>query len=153
MNRPKILHNLTMIPFYVIGFIALMMGSAWLFSSEPWLLDKSANFILLEKTYEELFENPINKNLPKYLFLLYRFFGWWLTMIGMLTLAYTYITRMGTFLSRSIIHFIYFISLIGIAYLQNIFIPSSHFVYLSYFFWLLWMVSVYSSIQLKKYDN
>ncbi len=72
--NPKVLHNLTMVPFLIIGLMASILGVVWLTTSEPWMLDKSANVILLDESYSNLFSEPINRNLPKYLTLLYRFF-------------------------------------------------------------------------------
>ena len=43
--NPKVLHNLTMVPFLIIGLMASILGVAWLTTSEPWMLDKSANVI------------------------------------------------------------------------------------------------------------
>ena len=54
---PKTLHNLTMMPFFVIGLSAFFAGFGWILSPEPWLLDESANVILLEASYENLFDD------------------------------------------------------------------------------------------------
>ena len=53
--NPKLLHNLTTIPFLIMGLCAFFLGMGWLFSSEPWTLDKAANTILLDESYEKLF--------------------------------------------------------------------------------------------------
>jgi len=141
-----------MIPFFIIGFSGFLAGFGWLLSPEPWLLDESANILLLGDSYENLFAESVNKNLPDYLTLLYRFFGWWVSLIGMLTFGFTYVTRLGTHISRVIIQTIYFIGLSGISVILYIFIPSSPFVYLNIFLWAMWLISVYAGLQLKKYD-
>ncbi len=139
-------------PFFIIGFSGFLAGFGWLLSPEPWLLDESANILLLGDSYENLFAESVNKNLPDYLTLLYRFFGWWVSLIGMLTFGFTYVTRLGTHISRVIIQTIYFIGLSGISVILYIFIPSSPFVYLNIFLWAMWLISVYAGLQLKKYD-
>ena len=150
---PKTLHNLTMMPFFVIGLSAFFAGFGWILSPEPWLLDESANVILLEESYENLFAENINRNLPEYLTLLYRFFGWWVSMIGLLTFGYTYVTRLGTKVSRTTIHVIYFFGLAGIFLILFKFIPSTPFMYLNTFLTLMWSVSVYAGLKLDKYDH
>jgi len=152
MSNPKTLHNYTMMPFFIIGFSAFAAGFLWLLSPHPWLFDEPANILLLDETYEDLFSHDINRNLPAYLKLLYRFFGWWVSLIGLLTIGYTYITRLGTQISRLIIQSTYFIGLIGISVILYIFIPSSPFVYLNLFLWLMWFISVYSGIKLNQHD-
>ena len=141
-----------MMPFFIIGFSSFLAGFGWLLSPEPWLLDESANILLLGDSYENLFAEPVNKNLPDYLTLLYRFFGWWVSLIGMITFGFTYVTRLGTHISRVIIQTIYFVGLSGISVILYIFIPSSPFVYLNIFLWAMLLISVYAGLQLKKYD-
>ena len=153
MSNPKTLHNYTMMPFFIIGFSAFAAGFLWLLSPYPWLFDEPANILLLDETYEDLFSHDINRNLPEYLTLLYRFFGWWVSLIGLLTIGYTYVTRLGTQISRLIIQSTYFIGLIGISVILYIFIPSSPFVYLNLFLWLMWFISVYSGIKLNQHDQ
>ena len=150
---PKTLHNLTMMPFFIIGLSAFFAGFGWILSPEPWLLDESANVILLEESYESLFAENINRNLPEYLTLLYRFFGWWVSLIGLLTFGYTYVTRLGTKVSRTTIHVIYFFGLAGIFLILFKFIPSTPFMYLNTFLTLMWSVSVYAGLKLDKYDH
>ena len=150
--NPKLLHNLTVIPFFILGITSFFMGFGWMLSSEPWMLDEYANTILLEESYKDLFAHPINENLPRYLTLLYRFFGLWVTTIGMLIMSFTIVTRLGTVMARNFIQSSFFITLIGISIIEYIFIPSSHFVYLTFVLWMLWGVSVWAGIKLKTYD-
>mgnify|MGYP000080635454 FL=1 len=150
--NPKLLHNLTVIPFFILGITSFFMGFGWMLSSEPWMLDEYANTILLEESYKDLFAHPVNENLPRYLTLLYRFFGLWVTTIGMLIMSFTIVTRLGTVMARNFIQSSFFITLIGISIIEYIFIPSSHFVYLTFVLWILWGVSVWAGIKLKTYD-
>ena len=150
--NPKTLHNLTFIPFLLLGITAFLMGFSWMLSSEPWMLDESANTILLEESYKDLFAHPINENLPKYLTLLYRFFGLWVTTVGMLITSFTIVTRLGTTMARGFIQVSFFITLLGVSIIEYIFIPTSHFVYLTFVLWVLWGLSVWAGFKLKKYD-
>ena len=152
-NNPKSLHNYTMMPFFIIGICGFVAGFGWLLSPEPWLLDESANIILLDESYDALFAETINRNLPQYLRLLYRFFGWWVTLIGMLTVCYTYVTRLGTHISRITIQTVYIIGLTGVTLIMLRYIPSTHFLYLSFFLWINLFISIYAGLKLKKYDN
>ena len=79
--NPKILHNLTMIPFFLFGIIALTMGISWLSHPEPWLLDKIANETILNESFKDLFKREGNDNLPLYLTNIYRFFGLWVSCL------------------------------------------------------------------------
>ena len=152
-KNPKSLHNYTMMPFFIIGICGFVAGFGWLLSPEPWLLDESANIILLDESYDALFAEDINRNLPQYLKLLYRFFGWWVTLIGMLTFCYTYVTRLGTHISRIAIQAVYIIGLTGVTLIMLRYIPSTHFLYLSFFLWINLFVSIYAGLKLNKYDN
>ena len=149
--NPKLLHNLTTIPFLIMGLCAFFLGMGWLFSSEPWMLDKAANTILLDESYEKLFSEKVNRNLPKYLTLLYRFFGLWVSSLGLLLLSYTIVTRMGSSMARGFLHSTFFLTLVGISIIEYIFIPSSPFVYLTVVLWLLWAISVWAGLQLRKH--
>ena len=62
-KNPKSLHNYTMMPFFIIGISAFVAGFGWLLAPEPWLLDESANIILLGTSYENLFAEAINEKL------------------------------------------------------------------------------------------
>ena len=49
--NPKTLHNLTFIPFLLLGLTAFLMGFSWMLSSEPWMLDVMKSYTI------ELYEN------------------------------------------------------------------------------------------------
>ena len=76
------------IPLLTIGFIFIIMGLRWIFVDEPWLLDKVANEERLNMTFENLFSNEINDTLPGYLQQIYRFFGLWVSMIGLFIVSF-----------------------------------------------------------------
>jgi len=58
---------------------------------------------------------------------------------------------MGTVLSRGIAQTVTLFTLIGISTLEAIFIPSSPFVYVTILLWILWIISVFAGIGLRKH--
>ena len=76
------------IPLLTIGFIFIIMGLRWIFVDEPWMLDKVANEERLNMTFENLFSYEINDTLPGYLQQIYRFFGLWVSMIGLFIVSF-----------------------------------------------------------------
>ena len=128
------------------------MSPGWMFSSEPWMLDKTANEALLDLSYDELFSQDVNSNLPDYLTLMYRFFGLWVFAVGSLILAFVLITKMGTSLARNTILPILGVVLIAVYCIEFRFIPSSHFVYLSHFHMLCFLISAVASVKLNRSD-
>ena len=119
--NPKFLHNLSLSLIFFLGLSVIALGLGWLISSEPWLLDRSANEKLLDNSFSEMFSDPINQNLHLYLTMLYRFLGWWMIGIGMLVISYIIVTRMGTEISRGFIHFVLFILLTGTTIIEYIY--------------------------------
>ena len=81
-------NRLFSIPLLTIGFIFIIMGLMWIFVDEPWMLDKVANEERLKITFEKLFSNEINDTLPGYLKQIYRFFGLWVSMIGLFIISF-----------------------------------------------------------------
>ena len=117
MNQ-KHWHNLSWIPAFIIGLGAVGLGISWLLHPEPWILDQPPNEALLQMTFADLFTADINRHLPDYLRVIYRFFGWWVVSIGLLIMTFVKVTRMGTSLARNSILGILFIILIGIYYME-----------------------------------
>ena len=76
------------IPLLTIGFIFIIMGLSWIFVDAPWMLDKVANEERLNMTFEKLFSNEINDTLPEYLQQIYRFFGLWVSIIGLFIVSF-----------------------------------------------------------------
>jgi len=81
-------NRLFRIPLLTIGFIFIIMGIRWIFVDEPWMLDKVANEERLNMTFDKLFSNEINGTLPGYLQQIYRFFGLWVSMIGLFIVSF-----------------------------------------------------------------
>ena len=71
------------LPLLILGIILMLMGLGWIFSTEPWMLDKFANEQRLNMKFDKLFEAEINSTLPDYLKQIYRFFGLWVFIIGL----------------------------------------------------------------------
>ena len=71
------------LPLLILGIILMLMGLGWIFSTEPWMLDKFANEQRLNMKFDKLFEAEINSTLPDYLKQIYRFFGLWVFVIGL----------------------------------------------------------------------
>ena len=76
------------IPLLFIGFIFIIMGLRWIFVDEPWMLDRVANEERLNMTFEKLFSSKINETLPGYLKQIYRFFGLWVSIIGLFIVSF-----------------------------------------------------------------
>ena len=55
---------------------------------EPWMLDKVANEERLNMTFDKLFSEDINETLPGYLKQIYRFFGLWVSIIGLFIISF-----------------------------------------------------------------
>lgn len=76
------------IPLLFIGFIFIAMGLRWILVEDPWMLDKIANEERLNMTFEKLFSSEINETLPGYLKQIYRFFGLWVSIIGLFIVSF-----------------------------------------------------------------
>ena len=76
------------IPLLFIGFIFIVLGLRWILVEDPWMLDKIANEERLNMTFEKLFSSEINETLPGYLKQIYRFFGLWVSMIGLFIVSF-----------------------------------------------------------------
>ena len=148
--KKRTIHNLIWIPIVLIGLSALGLGLKWCFHPEPWLIDQRPNEALLQTSFNTLFLEKINAQLPTYLTVIYRFFGFWLTSIGLLIITYVKVTRMGTSFSRNVLLGVIFIILVGIYYLLLNFVPTSLFLPLVHILAILWITSTFFSMTLKK---
>ena len=144
MNQ-RTIHNFIWVPTFLIGVVVLAFGFIWAFHPEPWLLDKPPNEALLQTTFKNLFLHEINKFLPSYLIVIYRFFGLWLITIGLLVLSYVKVTKLGTKHARYLIHSTLSLTLISMYYLIFKHLPSSPLIPVLYVFSLLLGLSIYFS--------
>ena len=149
--KQKHWHNLSWIPVFIIGLGAVFLGMGWFFHPEPWILDKQPNEALLRTTFAELLTVDINRYLPDYLRVIYRFFGWWVISIGMLIMGLVQVTRMGTALARNLILGIIFLILIGIYYMVYNFLLTSPFKIAMHILTGLWFISAIASIKIEKF--
>ena len=137
-------------PLFLIGIVLIISGLRWLINPEPWMLDEVANVERLGMTFEQLFEPEINATLPGYLTQIYRFFGFWVLIIGLFISSFssTQLVNNDEIVSK-VISIVGFMIGFGL-YLSYTFIPSSHFIYLIWFAFLLYLISLYSFIKLKR---
>lgn len=144
----KNIHNFTWIPLFLIGLGAVGLGLGWLIHPEPWMLDQPPNEALLQTSFRTLFADDINAHLPDYLLVIYRFLGWCLISVGLLTMIYIQVTKMGTVLARNSILGVLLIVLIGVAYTVFRFIHLSPFKIILYLQSAMWVTSAYFSTKL-----
>jgi len=76
-------------PIKILGLIFIVLGLRWMLVDEPWMLDKVANEERLNMTFEKLFSEEINDTLPGYLKQIYRFFGLWVSTIGLFIISFS----------------------------------------------------------------
>ena len=123
-------NKLYRIPLITIGLIFIIMGLRWMLVDDPWILDKVANEERLEMTFDKLFSSEINDTLPGYLKQIYRFFGLWVSIIGLFIISFIkekFIQNSDIRKSLLICTGVTVYSALILAY---IWIPSSPFIYL-----------------------
>ena len=100
-------------------------------------------------SFNQLFEPEINKTLPGYLVQIYRFFGFWVLIVGLLLSSFSNVSMMkhDIIVSR-LIKIVGFMIFFGL-YLSYTFIPSSHFLYLIWGALFLYIVSLFSYIKMR----
>ena len=136
-------------PLFLIGIVLIISGLRWLINPEPWMLDEVANVERLGMTFEQLFEPEINATLPGYLTQIYRFFGFWVLIIGFFISSFSSTQLINNDeIASKVISIVGFMIGFGL-YLSYTFIPSSHFIYIIWFAFLLYLISLYSFIKLK----
>jgi len=137
------------IPLLIIGVSLIILGTRWMVVDQPWMLDQIANEERLGMTFDQLFNNDINKTLPDYLKQIYRFFGLWVVVIGLFVcgLSRPIITND----SRIRVLLLVCVGIMcysGLA-LAIVWIPSSPFIYLGYIMVGLHVISFYAHINRK----
>ena len=130
-------------PIVTLGIIFIVLGLRWMLVDEPWMLDKVANEERLNMTFDQLFNEEINQTLPGYLKQIYRFFGLWVSIIGIFIVSFakTKFIENKTFARNLLICIgLMVISAQTMAY---ILIPSSPFIYLGWGSILMFLVSLW----------
>ena len=133
-----------LIPIITLGVIFIVLGLRWMLVDQPWMLDKVANEERLNMTFDQLFYEEINETLPGYLKQIYRFFGLWVSIIGLFIVSFAkekFIENKAIAKSLLICIGIMVISAQTMAY---VLIPSSPFIYLGWGSILLFLVSLWS---------
>ena len=138
------------IPLLIIGYTMIVLGIRWMIVDEPWMLDQVANEERLNMTFDKLFNNEINNTLPGYLKQIYRFFGLWVTIIGLFITSLSRISVYKDSIIRTIILFCVGVMCYSGLILVYIWIPSSPFLYLAYGMILLHLISIYGHVTFEK---
>lgn len=138
------------IPLLIIGYTMIVLGIRWMIVDEPWMLDQVANEERLNMTFDKLFNNEINNTLPGYLKQIYRFFGLWVTIIGLFITSLSRISVSKDSIIRTIILFCVGVMCYSGLILVYIWIPSSPFLYLAYGMILLHLISIYGHVTFEK---
>ena len=86
---PTMTKKIFLTPIVILGIIFIVLGLRWMLVDEPWMLDKVANEERLNMTFDQLFNEEINQTLPGYLKQIYRFFGLWVSIIGLFIVSFT----------------------------------------------------------------
>ena len=132
-----------LIPIVTLGIIFMVLGLRWMLVDEPWMLDKVANEERLNMTFDQLFNEEINQTLPGYLKQIYRFFGLWVSIIGIFIISFAktkFIENKAFARNLLICIGLMVISAQTMAY---ILIPSSPFIYLGWGSILMFLVSLW----------
>jgi hypothetical protein len=130
-------------PIFTLGIIFIVLGLRWMLVDEPWMLDKVANEERLNMTFDQLFSEEINETLPGYLKQIYRFFGLWVSIIGIFIISFAktkFIENKAFARNLLICIGLMVISAQTMAY---ILIPSSPFIYLGWGSILMFLVSLW----------
>ena len=141
---PTMIKKMFLTPIITLGVIFVVLGFRWMLVDEPWMLDKVANEERLNMTFDKLFSEDINETLPSYLKQIYRFFGLWVSIIGLFIISFAkkkFIENKAIAKNLMICIGTMVISAQTMAY---VLIPSSPFIYLGWGSILLFLVSLWS---------
>ena len=152
MNNKLLIKTLSY-PLIAIGIIMILLGSRWMIHNEPWMLDEVANVERLGMTFEKLFSDEINNTLPGYLSQIYKFFGFWVIVIGLFITNFS-LPRVivKKEVSMRLLSIVGFMIIMG-SYLSYTLIPSSHFIFLAWGLMAGYLVSLFSFYKLNKNND
>ena len=136
--------KLFLVPLVLLGYLFFILGIRWLIVDEPWMLDRVANEERLGMTFEELFSEEINESLPGYLKQIYRFFGLWVSVIGLFIIAFSKARFMENKGMRKTLLFCVGFTVYSALILAYKFIPSSPFIYVGWGGVVLHLISVWN---------
>jgi len=124
--------SLFLIPLNILGYLFFILGIGWIIVDEPWMLDKVANEERIGMTFEKLFSEDINKSLPGYLKQIYRFFGLWVSVIGLFIIGFSKERFIENKSIRKTLLFCVGFTVYSALILAYKFIPSSPFIYVGW---------------------
>ena len=136
--------KLFLIPLIILGYLFFILGIAWLIVDEPWMLDKVANEERIGMTFEKLFSEDINKSLPGYIKQNYRFFGLWVSIIGLFIIGFSKNRFIEDKNIRKTLLFCGGFTVYSALILAYKFLPSSPFIYVGWGGIFLHLISVLS---------
>ena len=136
--------KLFLIPLVILGYLFFILGIAWIIVDEPWMLDKVANEERIGMTFEKLFSEDINKSLPGYLKQIYRFFGLWVSIIGLFIIGFSKDRFIEDNSIRKTLLFCIGFTVYSALILAYKFLPSSPFIYVGWGGIFLHLISVLS---------
>ena len=136
--------KLFLIPLVILGYLFFILGIAWIIVDEPWMLDKVANEERIGMTFEKLFSEDINKSLPGYLKQIYRFFGLWVSIIGLFIIGFSKDRFIKDKSIRKTLLFCVGFTVYSALILAYKFLPSSPFIYVGWGGIFLHLISVLS---------
>ena len=136
--------KLFLVPIHVLGIIFIIFGIRWMLVEEPWMLDKVANEERLNMTFDQLFSEEINETLPGYLKQIYRFFGLWVSVIGLFIVSFAKNKFIENKIFAKNLLVCTGIMVISSQIMAYIYIPSSPFIYLGWGSITLFFVSLWS---------
>lgn len=134
--------KLFLIPLVILGYLFFILGIAWIIVDEPWMLDKVANEERIGMTFEKLFSEDINKSLPGYLKQIYRFFGLWVSIIGLFIIGFSKDRFIEDKSIRKTLLFCIGFTVYSALILAYKFLPSSPFIYVGWGGIFLHLISV-----------
>ncbi len=140
---PTMTKKIFITPIVTLGIIFIVLGLRWMLVDEPWMLDKVANEERLNMTFDKLFNEEINATLPDYLKQIYRFFGLWVSIIGLFIVSFAktkFIENKAFARNLMICVGLMVISAQTMAYFL---IPSSPFIYLGWGSILMFLISLW----------
>ena len=136
--------KLFLIPLNILGYLFFILGIGWIIVDEPWMLDKVANEERIGMTFEKLFSEDINKSLPGYLKQIYRFFGLWVSIIGLFIIGFSKDRFIEDESIRKTLLFCVGFTVYSALILAYKFLPSSPFIYVGWGGIFLHLISVLS---------
>ena len=140
-------------PLMLIGLTLILLGARWMIHDKPWMLDEVANVEKLNMEFSELFEIEKNKTLPRYLLQIYKFFGFWVIIIGLFLTTFSSPNfSKNKMIANRLLWIVGFMISVGLL-LSYVLIPSSHFIFLTWLMAALYCISLFAYIERNKNEK